>query len=79
MLDSPAETPTPAARARAKRPALRAARAGVAVIVVLAAGWFVWGAADGAGEAAPATPTPLPVNEGVLGTHLDELMESVTP
>jgi hypothetical protein len=28
---------------------------------------------------APAPAPTLPANEGVLGTHLDELLESVTP
>ena len=76
----PAAGSAPAARPRAKRPvALRAVLAGIAVLVVVAVGWFALDASTGGGDAAPATPTPLPTNEGVLGTHLDELLESVTP
>jgi len=64
-----------------KRPAARRIVLAVAaVLIAITAGAFAWGAVAGGGDPEPTPePTPLPVNEGVLGTHLDELLESVTP
>lgn len=53
--------------------------AGAAAVVAIGIGAFVWSATTSGGET-PATPVPtLPANEGALGTHLDELLKSVTP
>ena len=76
---NPASTPTPMpARSRPAVPR----RVVVAVAGVLAAavvGAVVWGSVAAGGGAPASEPVPLPTNEGVLGTHLDELLESVTP
>jgi len=77
----PAASASPAASTPSRSPiARRIVLAVAAALVVITAAAFAWGAVSGGGEAEPTpTPTPLPANDGMLGTHLDELLESVTP
>jgi hypothetical protein len=63
------------------RPALprRVLLAVAGVLAAAVVGAVVWGAVASGGGTPDSEPTPLPSNTGVLGTHLDELLESVTP
>ena len=85
-LPASSALPPSSAPSRRGRPALPRrvliAVAGLVAALVVAAvvvGAVVWGA-DAPGDAtSDSEPAPLPSNGGVLGTHLDELLESVTP
>ena len=84
--DATTVLPASSAPSRRGRPALPRrvliAVAGLVAALVVAAvvvGAVVW-SADAPGDAASdSEPAPLPSTGGVLGTHLDELLESVTP
>jgi len=83
----PADTTTvlpaaaPEAAPRAPRPALprRILIAAGSLLAAVVVGVVIWGAVAAQAPAPRSQPGPLPTNEGVLGTHLDELLESVTP
>ena len=81
VLPAAAAGAVPGAAPRAVRPALPR-RILIAVGALLAAavvGVVIWGAVAAQAPAPQTEPVPLPANEGVLGTHLDELLESVSP
>jgi hypothetical protein len=78
---SAATTATDAAPGRARRPLPRRLIAAVvgALVVIAAVVAGITLTTQQQQQQAPAEVPTLPANEGVLGTHLDELLESVTP